>query len=83
MRRLSARLREECVTGPVVAVQGMGFLLGLRTQPPGEEVLAALLERGILAGGSADPHVVRLLPPLVLEDVHVDVLVGALRDIEA
>jgi acetylornithine/succinyldiaminopimelate/putrescine aminotransferase len=83
VRRLSARLRNECVTGPVTGVQGMGFLLGLRTRPPARDVLTALLARGILAGGSADPQVVRLLPPLVLEDSHVDLLVAALRDIEA
>jgi 4-aminobutyrate aminotransferase-like enzyme len=46
-------------------------------------VLAALRARGILAGGSADPGVVRLLPPLTLEDEHVDLLVAALREIES
>ncbi len=81
VRRLSARLRAECVTGPVTAVQGLGFLLGLRTGPPATEVAAALRTKGILAGGSADPHVVRLLPPLVLEDAHVDELVRALAEI--
>ncbi|MDD5563564.1 MAG: aminotransferase class III-fold pyridoxal phosphate-dependent enzyme [Thermoanaerobaculaceae bacterium] len=81
VRRLSARLRTECLTGPVTAVQGMGFLLGLRTVPPAKEVLARLRERRILAGGSADPHVVRLLPPLILQDAHVDELVAALKEI--
>ena len=80
VRRLSARLASECVTGPVAAVQGMGFLLGLRTAPPAKEVLARLRERRILAGGSADAHVVRLLPPLILEDAHVDELVAALKE---
>ncbi len=80
VRRLSARLQRECVTGPVTAVQGMGFLLGLRTAPAAKEVLARLRERRILAGGSADPHVVRLLPPLILEDAHVDELVAALKE---
>ena len=80
VRRLSARLQRECVTGPVTAVQGMGFLLGLRTAPPAKEVLARLRERRILAGGSADAHVVRLLPPLILEDAHVDELVAALKE---
>jgi acetylornithine/succinyldiaminopimelate/putrescine aminotransferase len=80
VRRLSARLRTECLAGPVTAVQGMGFLLGLRTGPPAKEVLARLRGKGILAGGSADPHVVRLLPPLILEDAHVDELVAALKE---
>ena len=81
VRRLSARLRRECVTGPVTAVQGMGYLLGLRTVPPAREVLARLRDKKILAGGAADPHIVRLLPPLVLEDAHVDELVAALKEI--
>jgi acetylornithine/succinyldiaminopimelate/putrescine aminotransferase len=83
VRRLSARLSSECVVGPVTAVQGMGFLLGLQTRIPASALLAALRARGILAGGSADPGVVRLLPPLTLEDEHVDLLVAALREIES
>jgi len=82
VRRLSARLRTECVTGPVTSVQGMGYLLGLRTRPPAGEVLAALRAKHVVAGGSADPHVVRLLPPLVLDDSHVDALVAALQELE-
>ena len=81
VRRLSERIRRECVVGPVTAVQGMGFLLGLRTRPPAKAVIAELRGRGVLAGGSADPHVVRLLPPLILEDRHVDELVAALKGI--
>ncbi len=81
VRRISARLRLECRVGPVVDTQGMGFLLGLRTKRPAKEVLAALRERRILAGGSADPHVFRLLPPLTLGDDHVDRLVAALMEI--
>jgi len=82
VQRLSARLRKECVVGPVTAVQGMGYLLGLKVPRPASEVSKALRERGILVGGSSDPNVVRLLPPLVLEDSHVDALVGALKELE-
>ena len=39
-----------------------------------------LLERNILVGGSADPFVARLLPPLVIEDEHVDLLLAALAE---
>ncbi|MFN7973176.1 MAG: aminotransferase class III-fold pyridoxal phosphate-dependent enzyme [Acidobacteriota bacterium] len=81
VRRLSARMREECRVGPVTAVRGMGFLLGLATSRPAKEVLAELRERGILAGGSNDPRCVRLLPPLILQDAHVDRLVAALKEI--
>ena len=41
----------------------------------------ALLARDILAGTSADPHVLRLLPPLSLTGEHVDRLASALGEI--
>ena len=79
--RLSDRIRTEAVVGPVRRVQGRGFLLGLVCSRPAKEVRNALLERGIFAGVSTDPAALRLMPPLVLEDEHVDALVAALSDI--
>jgi acetylornithine/succinyldiaminopimelate/putrescine aminotransferase len=81
VRRLSGRLSRECLGGPITAVQGMGYLLGLRTEPPAREVLGALRSRGILAGGSADPHVVRLLPPLIIGDEQVNEFTAVLAEI--
>jgi acetylornithine/succinyldiaminopimelate/putrescine aminotransferase len=81
VRALSRRIRETCVVGPVDGIQGEGFLLGLRTSRPAKEVMAELLERGILAGTSNDPRVLRLLPPLVLEEQHVEALARALAEI--
>jgi acetylornithine/succinyldiaminopimelate/putrescine aminotransferase len=83
VRTLSAVLRATCLAGPVTAVQGEGYLLGLRTRRPAKEIVASLLERGIVAGGSGDPHIVRLLPPLVLEEAHVTALAAALVEIGA
>jgi len=79
VRRVSRKIFESCCVGPVESVQGLGLLIGLRTRKPAREVLAALRARGILAGGSHDAEVVRLLPPLVVEDEHVDQLVAALK----
>ena len=62
----AAEIRETCVVGPVRAVQGRGFLLGLVCDRPASAVRDRLLERGILAGTSADPAVLRLLPPFIL-----------------
>ena len=81
VRRREAEIREQCVTGPVTRVQGTGFLLGLVCDRPARDVQHALLDRGILAGTSNDPHVLRLLPPLVLESSHVARLADALSDI--
>lgn len=80
VERLSARLREGCRRGPVRGVSGRGLLLGLHTTRPAAEVLAELRGRRILAGGSADPQVLRLLPPLVVEDEDVDRLLAALEE---
>jgi len=78
VRRVSALIRERCVVGPVTGTQGEGFLLGLRTRPPASEVQKALLERDILTGTSADPQVLRLLPPYTLGAGHVELLAAAL-----
>jgi acetylornithine/succinyldiaminopimelate/putrescine aminotransferase len=79
VQRLSARIRAECVLGPVTAVCGRGFLLGLRCAGGAAPVRAQLLQQGILTGSSSDPEVIRLLPPLTLGDAHVDQLQRALQ----
>ena len=83
VRATSALICSRCIVGPVTAYQGAGLLLGLRTSRPAKQVHAALLERGILAGTSSDPGILRLLPPYVLEPAHVELLRSALLDIGA
>jgi acetylornithine/succinyldiaminopimelate/putrescine aminotransferase len=78
VRELSALIRSRCRCGPVQDVQGLGFLLGLVCSRPAKAVQAELLGCGILAGTSADPRVLRLLPPLTLEAAHVELLGDAL-----
>jgi acetylornithine/succinyldiaminopimelate/putrescine aminotransferase len=81
VRTLSERIRASCVTGPVTGIQGAGFLLGLVCARPAREIQAELLQRNILTGTSADPSVLRLLPPYILEEEHVDLLARALAEI--
>lgn len=81
VRRLSERIKREALIGPVTAIQGMGFLLGLRTHRPAKDVLTEMRARGVLAGSSHDPHVMRLMPPLLMEDEHVDRLIECLSEI--
>ena len=83
VRRRSLELRETCVVGPVESIQGAGLLAGLRTRRPAKEVQRELLERDILTGTSADPHVVRVLAPYVIEEQHVAALRDALSSIAA
>jgi len=78
VRAREIQIREQCVVGPVRKIQGMGLLLGLVCDRPAVEVRNALLEHDIFAGISADPQVLRILAPLILEPRHVDRLAEAL-----
>lgn len=52
-----------------VGAFGEGLLLGVRARPG---AVARLLEAGILVGGSANPEVIRLLPPLTISKEQCD-----------
>lgn len=83
VRRVSAYIRETCRVGPVSGFQGAGFLAGLHTTRPAREIQKELLERDVLAGTSADPNVLRLLPAFILREEHVDRLRSALTGLPA
>jgi acetylornithine/N-succinyldiaminopimelate aminotransferase len=83
VRRVGNYIRQTCVVGPVTGHQGAGFLTGLRTTRPAKEIQAELLECGILTGTAADPNIVRLLPPFILQEEHVDMLRDTLADLPA
>ncbi len=82
VRQRSEQIRQTCVVGPVVGIQGAGLLLGLRTSRAAKEVQAQLLQQDILTGTSSDPNVLRILAPYVLESEHVEQLSDALRRIQ-
>ena len=71
---LRSRLRE---LERVVAVHGLGFLLGIEFNDNAAAVHKHLLERKIITGTSSNPKVLRLLPPLCLTEEHVDQFVLA------
>lgn len=81
IRHLSHLIADACPVGPVNSVQGKGFLLGLRVGRSAAEVRDELLERDILVGTSTDPHVIRLLPPYILEEQHVQRLIDTLAEL--
>jgi acetylornithine/succinyldiaminopimelate/putrescine aminotransferase len=83
VRQVSNYIRSSCIVGPITGVQGLGFLLGLKTSRPAKEVQAALLGKNILAGTSADPNILRLLPAYIINEGHVDQLSDALAKISA
>jgi acetylornithine/succinyldiaminopimelate/putrescine aminotransferase len=82
VRRGSQRLREGLAHLPgVEEVRGEGFLLGVVLDRPGRPVREALLQRGVLVGGSDVPNVLRLLPPLVLREEEIVRFLAAMRDV--
>jgi len=62
----------------VEEVRGKGCLIGLQLDEPVAPVLDALRDHGVLAGGSADPHVMRLMPPLTTTDAEIEAFADAL-----
>ncbi len=62
-------------------VHGRGCLIGIRTEIPSSELLPALREHGVLAGGSADPHVMRLMPPLITKAEHISEFAEAFKNV--
>jgi acetylornithine/succinyldiaminopimelate/putrescine aminotransferase len=83
VRQVSAYIRSTCIVGPILGSQGEGLLLGLKTSRPAKEVQTALLDKNILTGTSADPHILRLLPAYILNEGHVDRLAESLATIPA
>ncbi len=80
VREVEKYLRDHLGEIPsVVAVRGLGFLLGLEFKVNVKEVHAALLERKVITGTSSDPKVLRLLPPLCLGKAEVDLFVDTLK----
>ena len=75
---LRERLRE---IEQVVAVHGLGFLLGIEFNEKAAGVHKSLLDRKIITGTSSHANVLRLLPPLCLNAEHVDLFVAQLQEI--
>ncbi len=79
---IGAYIREEAEKLPGVrGVKGKGLLIGIELDRDAKEVRDLLLERGVITGTSSQKNVMRLLPPLVLEEADVDVFLRALRSL--
>lgn len=55
----------------IVEVRGRGLMIGVELTVPAAEVVSAGYAHGLIMV-SAGPNVLRLVPPLILEQVHVD-----------
>ena len=63
---------------PISEVRGRGLIWGLETPLAAAQVVGAGYEEAIIVA-TAGEHVVRLVPPLVIERAHIDELVPALE----
>ncbi len=64
-------------------VWGRGLLIGLDFDRPARELQQALFAHRILTGTSADPNVLRIMPPLTLSVPEADVLLAGLAKVLA
>ncbi|MGI9531206.1 aspartate aminotransferase family protein [Lutimonas sp.] len=68
----------------IKAVKGKGLMLGVRFDFPVSEIRRALIfEEGIFTGGSADPNLLRILPPLSVGKKEIDDFIEALKRVLA
>lgn len=64
----------------VVDIRGRGLMIGIELDRPCTELVGKALEQGLLINVTAE-RVIRLLPPLVLEQSDADLLLQQLTDI--
>jgi len=72
-RRLWTRLEKLVADNPKVftGISGAGLMIGLKCVPENLSVMAKLADAGLLTVAAGD-NVVRLVPPLIIEDAHID-----------
>ena len=67
----------------VVEVRGRGCLMGLVLDQPVAPIVKQLRENGALVGGSADPNVIRCMPPINTPDAAVQQFVDTVTQVLA
>ena len=66
--------------GLIREVRGYGLMVGAELDRNGDGIAAAMMEKGILIN-CTDATVLRFLPPLLIQESHVDETVSALRSV--
>ncbi|OYV73542.1 MAG: hypothetical protein B7Z74_03745 [Deltaproteobacteria bacterium 21-66-5] len=80
---LAKHIRSRLADGVVQKVRGAGLLLGLEAGTQAKALKTHLLNQHILVGGSDDPNVLRLMPPLTVADQAVEKLLACIADFQA
>ena len=63
----------------VEGVRGLGLMMGLKCHVPNRQFQETLAEKGMLSVMAGD-NVVRVLPPLIIEETHVEEALGIYRE---
>ena len=77
--RLTALVADVAARHPAVlsGVRGLGLMLGIECVVPNRDLMAKLRDNGLLTVAAGD-NVLRLLPPLIVEESHIDEAVAIL-----
>lgn len=79
--KLGAYFRER-LTGLsfIKEIRGKGLMIGMELDRPAKDVRRELLmEHRVFTGSAAQPHTLRILPPLSIEKEQIDVCIDALK----
>ena len=79
---LRKRLDETAAAHPTVFefARGVGLIQGLKCRVPSGDMVAALRKAGLLTVGAGD-NVVRFVPPLVIDESHVEEAIGIIDEV--
>jgi acetylornithine/N-succinyldiaminopimelate aminotransferase len=79
---LRSRLEDVCQRNDAVIedVRGRGLLLGIKCKFPNMDLVTAMRGKGVLVPPAGD-NVLRMLPPLNIEDGHIDEAIAALEEV--
>jgi acetylornithine/N-succinyldiaminopimelate aminotransferase len=79
---LMARLQDVAKRNDSVieAIRGKGLLIGIKCKVPNMEVVTAMRAKGVMVPPAGD-NVVRMLPPLIIDESHIDQAITALEDV--
>ena len=81
-QRFETQIRQEFQALPQVReIRGSGCLLGLVMDRPAKDIQRALFSEGIIVGLNANPNLVHLLPPLIVNAAETHVLLEKLRKV--
>jgi acetylornithine/N-succinyldiaminopimelate aminotransferase len=61
----------------IVELRGKGLMIGIQFKGPVAPLVGELADAGFIVG-NAGPNVLRLLPPLIIEEAHIDSFVAVL-----